>query len=122
MFAVGKNNWTPYLQKNSWGDIFNFHNIWVYFLNAFEHANWQHCLLNMLCFFVAGTYIERKIGSLNLLSIVFLFAFFADAVIGANYRGGFHGFSGVNYALYGFVIIDYLFSFRKKVRNKTNII
>ena len=32
-----------------YGDV-DFSNILRVFLNAFEHSNWQHVLLNMLCF------------------------------------------------------------------------
>ena len=34
----------------------------------------------------------------------------------------FYGYSGVNYALYAYVIIDYLFSLTKSRRNKTDLI
>ena len=33
-----------------------------------------------------------------------------------------HGFSGVNYALFFYIIVDYIFSFRKERRSKGNII
>ena len=40
------------------------------------------------------------------------------------HHGGMYpyGFSSANYALYAIFLIDYLFSFRKSKRNKTNII
>lgn len=40
----------------------------------------------------------------------------------ANSLDGTHGFSGVNYALYAFVIIDYIFYIFKKDKGKANVI
>lgn len=55
---------------------FDFGRIWRCFLCNFSHANWQHTLLNMLCFLVAGLYLERKTGSLGLLGLVLSLAVF----------------------------------------------
>lgn len=60
LFAILGSNWAPNPQSQISYSVLNFDNIWVNFLNCFEHSNWQHCLLNMLCFFVVGTCIERK--------------------------------------------------------------
>lgn len=107
----------------SWENSFDFGRIWRCFLCNFSHANWQHALLNMLCFLVAGLYLERKTGSLGLLGLVLSLAVFQSCVCAAA-KGSlrFHGFSGVNYALYAYVIIDYLFSLTKSRRNKTDLI
>ena len=49
-FLWGGNDWVPHYVKSSWADVLDFNNIVVCFLSSFEHSNWQHCLLNCLCF------------------------------------------------------------------------
>ena len=107
----------------SWGSTLSFENMLRLFLNSFSHINLQHVLLNMLCFFVVGVYLERKIGTVNLFFLVVVLAFFTSTAVGAN-NVSFHwaGFSGVNYGLYSFVIVDFFFMFRKETRTKFNII
>jgi membrane associated rhomboid family serine protease len=92
--------------------------------NSFSHENWQHVLLNMLCFLVAGLYLERKTGSIYLILLVFASAFFKSGTMAAlSYYSHFtHGYSGINYFLYAYIIIDYLFSFQKAKRNRFNTI
>lgn len=94
------------------------------FFNSFSHANLQHVLLNMLCFFVAGLYLERKTGSLGLCLLIIASAFFSSiAMASISFSAHFtHGFSGVNYLLYSYIIIDYLFSFQKAKRDIINIL
>lgn len=106
-----------------WERSFDFAHIWRCFLNNFGHGTWQHALLNMLCFFVVGLYLERKTGSLGLLGLVLSFAVLEGCVCAAA-KGDFYfyGYSGVNYAFYAYVIIDYLFSLTKSRRNKTDLI
>lgn len=94
-----------------------------YFFGNFSHGNWQHVLLNMICFAGVGLYLERKTGSFGIIGLVIFAAFFAgNAKITISKNENIVGFSGVNYFLYACIIIDYLFSFRKSQRNKTNII
>lgn len=91
--------------------------------NSYSHANWQHVLLNMLCFFFVSVYLERRMGSLRLLAVIFVMSFATATAVTANDLSyHWHGFSGVNYGLYAYTIVDYCFSFRKETRNKTNII
>ena len=107
----------------SWGKSFDFERILRCFLNNFSHSNLQHVLLNMLCFFVAGLYLERKTGSLGLLGLVLSIAILQGCVCAAaDGDMGFHGYSGVNYALYAYILIDYLFSLGTARRNKTDLI
>ena len=120
-FCFGS-DWTPDFVYSKWTDSLNFKNLVACFFGAFEHSNLQHCLLNSLCFLIAGTYIERKIGTVNLLILVLSLIFFSTCSVSANYSGGFHGFSGVNYSIYAYVIIDYIFMFIDKKQNKANII
>ena len=69
LYACLGNSWTFAfgISPVDWTNSFDFEHILRCFLNNFSHANWQHVLLNMLCFFVAGLYLERKTGSLGLL-------------------------------------------------------
>ncbi|MDE6676109.1 MAG: rhomboid family intramembrane serine protease, partial [Clostridia bacterium] len=109
---------------NHWDDVLFFNNLVQTFLSAFSHFNWQHVLLNMLCFLICGIYLERKIGSLYMLLLVLCFAFFGSCAIAANHNSiNSYGYSGVNYAFYAYILIDYLFSVcRKSTRNKMNVI
>ena len=108
---------------NHWEDKLYFNPTIATFLNAFSHANLQHVLLNMLAFAVCGLYLERKTGTLGLCGLIFFGAYVSGVAVTANNLGVFwHGFSGVNYFLFAYIIFDYIFSFRKHKRNKTNII
>ena len=105
-------------------DKFSVNNLLQSLFNSYLHFNWQHCLLNMLCFFIAGLYLERKMGSIRFIMFIFilsLFTAFASSTnaVSLNWRG----FSGVNYGLYGYIIIEFLFVlFRKNKRTRFNII
>lgn len=106
-----------------WTAVLNYQNIICAFFTAFAHAGWDHVLLNMLCFLVVGTYLERKLGSVKFLSLVLVMTFFTGVTTGANDLDVFAvGFSGVNYGLYAYLLVDYCFSFGKQTRNKANII
>lgn len=125
IFAFAGNTWVDNIGEavdRHWGDIFWFDNLVRAFLDSFIHANWQHVLLNMLCFFIAGIYLERKKGTLNLLLLVLIMAFFTGIACQANSLGFSRGYSGVNYGIYAYIIVDYLFMFRKDTRTKFNII
>ncbi len=106
-----------------WDYVLFFDNIIRNFLNCYSHSNWQHVLLNMLCFAVYGVYLERKHGTLYFLLLIVSMSFIASFAVSANYLSvNCHGFSGVNYGFYAFVIIDYIFSFFKGKTNASNII
>lgn len=91
------------------------------FFDAFEHSNLQHVLLNMLCFAICGLYLERKTGSLGILGLVIFSAFISGIACTCNNLSvGSHGFSGVNYFLYAYIIFDFFFNLRKGKRDKTN--
>lgn len=121
-FLFGGSDWAPERDISEWADVLNFKNFVACFLSAFEHANLQHCLLNCVCFFIAGSYVERKIGTVNLLVLVFTLALFCGCATDANYRGLSHGFSGVNYGIYAYIIVEYIFAFIDKKQTKVNII
>ncbi len=125
LFAFAGDRWEDSypVGEGNWSDIFYFRPTIRALLNAFSHSNWQHVLLNMLCFAGVGLYMERKKGTFGILLYVILGAYFSGiAIIANNLFVSYHGFSGVNYFLYAILIIDYFFSFRKETRNKTNII
>ncbi len=105
-------------------NTFSVANLFQALLSAYTHAGSQHCALNMLCFLIAGAYLERKQGSLRFLSFVIVLSFFAEFATSTNYVSLKHvGFSSVNYALYGYIIIDYIFLlFRKEKRGIFNVV
>lgn len=107
-----------------WGSELSFDNLNKQFISAFLHSNWQHALLNMLCFLICGAWVERRKGTFELLGLVFVMAWVAGAFIGANdLSTGSVGYSGVNYAFYAYAIIDYCFLLlRKETRTKLNVI
>ncbi len=105
---------------------FNFIPTLLAFFSSFSHSTLPHLLLNMLPFLVVGIYIERKRGSFSTFLLVLFGAYISGLAIVTNmvptssaYIGGF---SGVNYFLFGYVIIDYIFSFQKAEKNKLNIV
>ncbi|MDE6200805.1 MAG: rhomboid family intramembrane serine protease [Clostridiales bacterium] len=110
--------------NNHWHDCLYFKGLLRVFLSSFFHANWQHVLLNMLCFFICGIYLERKIGSIYFLLLILAFSLFGNSAVSANHGSlWFRGFSGVNYAIYAYILVDYLFCVIPKTkRNKLNII
>lgn len=126
LYAYGGSNWQSQFKISTgatWGHELDFANLVRAFMNSYSHSNWQHVLLNMLCFFIYGIYLERKEGTLPFLVLVFMMTFFSAVSISANDQSvGWHGFSGVNYAFYGYVIVDFLFVFRKRTRTPFNII
>ena len=93
------------------GDLLNIlYNLKV----GYIHNSWEHVLLNMLTFFFVGFYIERKDGTFKLL-IILLFCSLLCSTIPT-------GHSAIWAFLIGWVLIDYIFSFKKDTRSKTNII
>lgn len=115
-------NFRLYDETAGWGD-FSFINLLSIMFASLSHGDWEHVLLNMLCFAIIGFALERKYGSFYFLFLILIFAFTAPAMA-SHVRGNsyHHGFSGVNYALYGFTIVDFVFMFFKEKKNKTNLI
>lgn len=110
--------------NNHWHDSVYFKGLLHVFLSAYYHANWQHVLLNMLCFFICGIYLERKMGSIYFFLLIMSFSLFGNSAVAANHGSlWFRGFSGVNYAIYAYILVDYLFcAIPKSKRNKLNLI
>ena len=124
LYAACGSNWQSQFDPgfSAWEELFNISPLWRQFLNNFSHANWQHCLLNMLCFVICGGWLERRKGSFALIGLVILMSVVGSAFVTAV-RGSYHyhGFSGVNYALYAYAIVDYIFLFRKETRSCENV-
>lgn len=92
-------------------DTFSVKNLFQALVNSYTHANWQHTLLNMLCFFIAGLYVERKKGSLQfLLFMVMMSLFTAFASTTNDLTLWWRGFSAVNFGLYGYIFVEYIFT------------
>ena len=107
---------------NNWNKVLDFSNLSLTFTSAFYHSNLQHVLLNSLCFLVVGAYVERKQGTLGLLVLVFVFALFGESMIDANHKGTSVGFSGVNFAFYAYVIVDFIFTIKQLKREKCELL
>ena len=107
-----------------WTSELSFTTLVKLFVSAFLHFNWQHVLLNMLCFLICGAWIERRKGTLELLGLVFVMACVGGAFVGANHLSANSvGYSGVNYAFYAYAIIDYcVLMMRRETRTKINVI
>lgn len=106
-------------RKSHWHDTLYFSSLVQVFFAAFSHFNWQHVLLNMLCFAVCGVYLERKLGSLKFFALIICFAFFGGCAVAANNNSiNSYGYSGVNYALYAYILVDYLFMAVPKTSRK----
>ena len=63
-------------------------------------------------------------GSLNLFLLIMAFSLFGNSAVAANNDSiAFHGFSGVNYAIYAYIVVDYLFcAIQKDKRTKLDLI
>ncbi len=106
-----------------WTDFANFSNIFRSFLDNYSHSGWTHVIGNMICLAVVGIYLERKLGSVNFLLLVVAMSFIsAMFVTGSDLNIDHHGFSGVNYCLYAYVLLDYIFYLRPNKRDNPNII
>ena len=105
-------------------DTFSVANLIQALLNTYWHFNWQHVLLNMLAFFVAGLFIERQKGSLKFFLFIVIMSLFTAFATGTNYLSvGWVGFSCMNYGLFSYIIIDVIFMlFQKDKRYLFNFI
>lgn len=121
LFMFGGSSWNPVeITRTGWTDGLNFSALFYGFLNSFGHSNMQHMLLNMLCFLIVGLYLERKVGTVKLVLLVVAFAFLSTGMIAAiDWGVGSIGYSGVNFAFYFYIIIDFIFMlFQENKRTK----
>lgn len=125
LYAACGDQWERFIGGgvSPWGSKLNFDRLIRAFLDSFSHSNWQHCLLNMLCFLICGAWLERKEGTLSIIALVFVMALVTSwATSARDLSVGWHGYSAVNFGFYAYAIVDFLFSLRKSKRNKFNII
>lgn len=109
IYAVCGSDTKYFGERPNWGH-FSVANLFQALVNSYTHSNWQHCLLNMLCFFVAGLYLERKQGSVKFILFMIVMSLFTAFAVSANDISlGWQGFSGVNFGLYGYIIIEFIF-------------
>ena len=106
--------------EHEWTSVFYFNGLLRNYLNCFCHLSWQHVLLNMLCFLVCGIYFESKIGSLKFFLLVIALSFFTCCVISANNSSNGVGFSGTNYAIYGYIAVNYIYNIFNCRKNKVS--
>lgn len=108
----------------AWHKVLSFENLFLHFASAFMHLNWQHALLNMLCFLICGGWLERRKGTFPLLGLVFVMAWMTDTFAGANsLTTRTFGYSCANYGFYAYAILDYIFLLlRKEERTLPNVI
>ena len=123
LFAIlRRNNLLWGLAENKWPVFNGIKEVLISIGNSFTHNDWGHVLRNMLAFSISAFYIERKIGTFNFAGVVLLLSLFSSTLT-SMYAGLFWcGSSVVYFAVWGYVLIDFLFSFRKSVYNKTNTI
>lgn len=126
LFLIGGNDWNPIKIDglHIWTDGLYLNRLFYGFLQSFGHSNLQHRILNMLCFLVVGLYLERKIGTLKLLLLVVAFAFLSTGITAANALSVTSiGYSGVNFAFYFYIIVDFLFMiFQSERRTASSVI
>lgn len=119
VYAVHGSDTKLFIDRYIPWNIFSVRHLFQALINSYTHSNWQHCLLNMLCFFIAGLYLERKKGSLKfLLFMVIMSLFTAFATCTNDISLYWQGFSAVNYGLYGYILTEYIFVLLQ--RNKRN--
>ena len=123
LYAVYGSETGDFSIRPVWGN-FSVNNLFQAFVNSYTHSNWQHVLLNMLCFLIAGIYLERKKGSLPFLLFMLLMSLFTAFASGTNDISlGWYGFSGINYGLYGYIGIEYIFTLlQRRKRDIINIV
>lgn len=121
LFAACEKPWIA--ERSNWGS-FSVTNLVQALINTYWHLNWQHVLLNMLCFFISGLYLERKKGSLKFFLFIIVMSFFtAFASCTNDVSLGWTGFSGMNYGLYGYILFEFLFTcIRRDKRSLFNIL
>lgn len=121
-FAFKKDLHYIYNMDTTWNDFVPI-NVLNAMFGAITHNNFEHVLGNMINLVVISIYLERKLGTLKYRYLNIIFMFLCVGLTSHVKSNINHvGYSGVNFALYAFIIIDFLFSLKKEKRNITNII
>ncbi|MBQ3494257.1 MAG: rhomboid family intramembrane serine protease [Clostridia bacterium] len=123
LFAIlGRNNLLWPLAEQKWSIFNGLKELFISLGNAFTHNDWQHVLCNMVAFSFSAFYLERKLGTINFGCLIVLLSLFSSALT-SMYAGLFWAGSSVLYfALWGYCLVDFLFSLRKSKKTKTNTI
>jgi len=103
----------------AWNARLNFSFIYHSFFSSLLHLDWMHLVGNMITFVILGMYLERKFGSIKFFVFVLFMAFFSSIASTANSGSPFWtGFSGVNFAIKTFILLDFIamlvFLYKKK--------
>ena len=123
IYAIFKNNnilWQ--YAENKWKVFNGFKDLFISIGNLYTHNDWGHVLRNMLAFSISGFYIERKMGSINFLSLILLMSILSSPMVSMYVGLIWAGSSVIYFAMWGYVIVDYLFNLGKSNRTKTNLI
>lgn len=119
IYAVFKDNNILWSWIDTKWSIFNgIKTLMISFTNLYTHGDWGHVLGNMVAFFIASFYLERKLGSLNFLALIHIISIFSSSMTSMYASFMWAGSSVLYYGLWSYVIIDYIFSLKEK--NKAN--
>ena len=111
-----------YLENEHW-IVFGPVKDWLIAIgNTYSHSSWEHVLHNMLAISFCLFYMERKMGSINLTLVLLSLTVIVAPICCVGAFFSWKGNSGIWFAAFGYVLVDYLFSLRKSERNLTNII
>lgn len=83
--------------------IIDQHQYWRLITPIFLHLSWLHLIFNLFWMHDFASLIESRKGSFKFLLLVFFSAAFSNLAQFYFDGPGFGGFSGVNYALFGFI-------------------
>lgn len=78
---------------------------WGVFTNNFIHTQWKPLLVNLVGLWFFGAFIERRIGYLRLMSLMFLGCVIPSLWQLALTTEPGIGLSGVNYVLFGYILV-----------------
>ena len=123
LFAIFKNTNILWKYKDIRWNVFNgFKDLFISIGNLYTHNDWGHVLRNMFAFSISSFYIERKMGSLNFLGLLLILSITSSPLVSMYVGVVWAGSSVIYFALWGYVIVDYLFNLSKNTRSKANLI
>ena len=123
LFAIfGNTNILWQFEEVKWKVFNGFKDLFISIGNLYTHNDWGHVLRNMFAFAISGFYIERKIGSINFALILLLLSITSSPLVSMYVGLTWAGSSVIYFALWGYVIVDYLFNLSKNTRSKANLI
>lgn len=123
IYAIVKNTNLLWKFEDVKWKVFNgFKDLFISIGNLYTHNDWAHVLRNMLAFAISAFYIERKIGSLNFLGLLLLLSITTSPLVSMYVGVVWAGSSVIYFAIWGYMIVDYIFALNKDTRSKTNLI